>query len=229
MKKRGSMSAAEFAGQLNREPAYQAKLAAQADQSARVRAAELALLERLGEMGYQVESLTDLVERYAPLPADLVQALLRHLATEDHPNVQEAVVRALAAARSVPAAPLIALFEGTSSEALRWAVANTLAEARPSEAAAWIQDAVHNEGYGRAREMLLLALARTSPPGRANVALASLLGSFPGHAALGLAESGTSAELPALEAAYGATSGWEHDQIGRTINLIRRREQETRD
>jgi len=56
-----------------------------------------------------------------------------------------------------------------------------------------------------------LAAARTNPPDTANPVLLRLLDELPGHAALGLAESGTLSELPALERAYKSTTGWERE------------------
>jgi HEAT repeat protein len=186
-------------------------------------------MARLAARGCAAKSLNELTERYAPLPEPLADALVDLLPSVDHPNVREGVVRALGARRTgFNVRPLLVLLEQTPSDSLRWAIANTLAEARPSDVASWVLQAVQDVRYGKAREMLALAAARTSAPAAANPVLVRLLAELPGHAALGLAESGTPKERPALRRAREQASGWEREQIGRTIDIITRRRQERR-
>ena len=74
--------------------------------------------------------------------------------------------------------------------------------------------------------MLTLAAARTNPPDVVNPVLVRLLDELPGHAALALAETGGPGEVEALRGAYQRATGWEREQIGRTINIIARRHEE---
>ena len=223
------VTAAEFMAQLRGDAEYQAKIDAQAAQTAQIEEAERAAMMRLAAQGYAANSLNELVERYAPMPGPLADALVDLLSSVDHPNVREGVVRALGATLAgFNVRPLLELFEQTPSDSLRWAIANTLAEARPSDVASWALQAVQDVRYGKAREMLALAAARTNAPDAANPVLVRLLAELPGHAALGLAESGTPKELPALRRAREQASGWEREQIGRTIDIIKRRRQEKR-
>src|SRR5713101_2077854 len=227
MKKNRPMTAEEFAAQLKADPAYQAKLEQQAAITARIQQAEGALMKALSAKGYSAASLDELVRKHAPLRRDLADALVESLQEVSDANVQEAVVRALGAAREeFDAAPLMDLFEQSDSATLRWAIANTLAEARPTKLGNWLIRAVQDNRYEKAREMLALAAARTNPPEVVNRVLVRLLDELPGHAALALAETGGPRELDALRRAYASATGWEREQIGRTMNMIERRNEE---
>ena len=226
MNKQGR-TAAEVAAELAKDKAYQAKLRAQEEWAAKVREEEARVMQFLTERGVGATSIDELVSTRAPLDKKIVDGLLAALATTSSVNVLEAIVRALgAAADPFDAAPLARLFEQTESEQLRWAIANTLALVRPAELRDWIVKAVRERRYGKAREMLALAVARTSPRRLANEVLVDLLGEMPGHAALGLAEIGGPEELEALQRAHSAAHGWEKEQIGRTISIITRRREE---
>jgi hypothetical protein len=219
-----SMTAAEFAAQLKQDPEYLAKQAEQAQRAAQAEGSERVAMQYLASHGYPANSFQDLLQRYSPIPEDLANALLDLLSEVDNPNVVESIVRALGATRSeLDPSPLIKLFEQTQSENLRWAIANTFAEARPRSAGEWILGALQQKSYGRAREMLALAAARTNTPDRVNPVIVQLLGELPGHAALALAESGTTAELPPLERAYANSRDWHRKELGRAIAVIRTR------
>jgi hypothetical protein len=225
--KKGKISAAELAAQLAADPQYQAKLRAQQAVSAEIGRAEQAVLGALANRGYRAASIQELLAKHTPLSRDLVEAILAVMQVTSESNVLERLVRALGAAREpFDARALTQLFERTDSEHLRWAIANTLAEVRPLKIHNWLLGAIRQPGYGRGREMLTLAVARTIPPKVANQVLVELLAEMPGHAALGLAESGGGDELGELELAYAAARGWEKEQIGRTIAIIKRRLQE---
>jgi hypothetical protein len=222
--KKKPLTAGELAAQLRQDPEYTAKVDKQARRTGDIVAAEKAATKYLENRGYPASSLSDLVNRYAPIQGELAAALVELLGTVKHPNVIESIVRALGATRyDLDPRPLIELFESSGSESLRWAIGNTIAEARPRGVGPWVLKALSNSTYGKSREMLALAAARTNPPDQANPVLLRLLDELPGHAALGLAESGTSSELPALERAYMSATGWEREQIGRTMAIIRRR------
>lgn len=222
--KKKPVTAADFAAELQQDREYVANQTQQARRVAETEAAEQAAIDYLASHGFVAASLSDLVQRYAPIRKDLAECLLDLLGKVEHPNVLESVVRALGAVRvEIDPSPLISLFERSKSETLRWAIANTLAEARLRVAGPWSLRAVRDRAYGKAREMLALAVARTNPPELANPVLTEFLGDFAGHAAMALAESGTTAELPALERAYASASGWQREEIGRAMTVIRRR------
>lgn len=221
-------SAADFLAELNADPEHVARRSAQEDarvlREAEIQTVTRSLLEALAARGYPIATLDDLPARYAPLPESVVGVVLEKLLEIHDPGVQEQLVRALGAA-AVPfdGAPLVRLFEATESEAVRYAVANTLAQANPRGIAEWALQAVRNAEYGAAREMLALAVARHAAPDQANPVLLGLLDELPGHAALALAESGRAREMEMLEAKHAEASGWVRKEIGRAVSVIRRR------
>jgi hypothetical protein len=224
VKKRQTLTAAEFAAQLAANPEYQAGLAAQQQRAAAIEAEAQPVVADLRAAGYAVNSIGDLRRSYGPLPPAAVQILLRWLPRISPSPLQDAIVRDLAyVTEAFDVRPLLLLFEETSSESLRWAIANTLAELRPLDARGWIIAALQNREYGRAREMLPLTLARIAPRELANPILLEHLDEMPGHIALGLAESGGLPEAAVLRRKAAGETGWIRKEIQRAIRKIERR------
>ncbi|MCU0649590.1 MAG: hypothetical protein MUF00_16475 [Gemmatimonadaceae bacterium] len=231
MTKRKAKSAADFLAELSADKGYSTEQNARQEERIRreqyLRALTRPLLDELSAAGFPVDSLDSLVPRHAPLPASITGLLLRHLPIIDEVAIQTQLVRALGvSATPLPAEPLVRVFRETHSDALRYAIANTLACTEVRDVGAWLLSAVRNREYRTARQMLVLALARRVQPSQANPILLELLDEMPGHVALALAESGGVAELSALEHRYTSTAGWEKKEIGKAISVIRRRAQE---
>jgi hypothetical protein len=225
VKKRQTLTAAEFAAQLATNPEYQAGIAAQAARAAAIEAEAQPIVADLRAAGFSVSSVGELRLRYMPLPGTAVGILLRWLPRVTAAPLQDAIARDLAnVTEPFNVQPLIALFERTSSESLRWSIANTLAELRPLDARGWIIQALERPEYGRAREMLLLALARIAPRDVANPVLLRHLDEMPGHVALGLAESGGMAEAEALRHKATREKGWVRKELQRAIRRIEKRD-----
>jgi hypothetical protein len=187
-------------------------------------AAENAVLAALANAGFYAPSIDALAHAYPRIPPQAAAVLLGQLDSLQDLRTLEMVVRVLALAKDdFDPAPMLSLFERTTSEFLRWAISNTLAEARPRRAAEWIARAIRDQSLGQAREMLGLALARTNPPAGAIPLLIEFLGDLPGHAALGLAECGTPSELPALAHAAERLTGWQKRGVLRAIARIEKR------
>ena len=228
MTKRQEMSAAQFMAELDSDPESVARRRVLEDSVAK-RSQQMALvlqpvLADLSDAGYESANLNDLVERYAPLPQDVAKILRRWLSQISEPTVKEQIVRSLAAsAERFPGTELVATFETATAESLRWAIANTMAESRPSGLERWLAGALSNEHYGKAREMLLVAAARLLSPVEANMLILPFLRRMPLHAAKALAESGGLNELAVLEERLGVTKGMEHKEIERAIRKIRKR------
>ncbi len=221
------MTAEEFMAKLRGDPAYMAKLDAQENRAAEVEAVEREVMSALAGRGYSAVNLKELQDRFAPFPTSLANALVEILHSVTQTNVRESIVRALGVSRGdFDVLPLAKLYDETDSPSIRWAIANTLAELRPTALASWLLERAQDRRLGKAREMLPLAVARTSPRTIANPILVRLLADLPGHAALGLAESGGPEELAALKQAYKKAHGWEREQIGRAVAIIERRAQE---
>lgn len=222
------ITAEELMAQLERDPAYVKRQAELAD-AHELREAEIALamrplLQRLAEQGYEVSDLRELVLRHAPLAPKVVDTLLEWLPKIEDGAIKEHIVRALGAAGApFPGESLAELFDRSTSEGLRWAIANTIAEARPGGITDWVLERARDPATGKAREMLALAVARLAPPEVANAALLRMLDDLPGHVALALAEIGGPYEATVLEAKSAATRGWVKREIEAAIRAIRRR------
>ncbi len=228
MKRRKGMTAEELMAQLQMDPGYVQRQAERADarelREAEVASATRPLRERLAEQGYEVSRLDQLVPEYGPLAPEVVRTLLEWLPTSEDLAVQEQIVRALAASSSqFPGEKLAKLFDETGSETFRWAIANTIAEARPDGITDWALERLQQPSTGKAREMLTLAVARLAPPEVANPILLGLLDDLTGHVAMALAESGGPEEAAALERLSSGTDGWVKQEIVKAVHSIRRR------
>lgn len=144
-KYKGPMTAAELMARLQADPEYQQRMA-QKDQALqeRIEANRKAFkpcLEELHRLGFAGESLEAIVKTYSPLPGPAVKVLLSFLGTLTDPRHIESVVRALgAAAAPFDGRPLARCFESTDDEALKWAIANTIALARPHSIEDWLSE-----------------------------------------------------------------------------------------
>jgi hypothetical protein len=93
------------------------------------------------------------------------------------------------------------------------AIANTIAEARPTGITDWLLHVVQDPAYGEARQMLPLAVARMVSPQTANDVLLSIYDQLPGHVALSLGESGGERELKFLRDKRDRYKGWIRKEI----------------
>jgi HEAT repeat protein len=222
--KNRKLTAAEFAAELEKDPAYQAKLAKQRERASQIEATERLVLNELAAVGFSVDSLADLRLHHLPLPPEIVSVLLTWLPRLEEPAVQEAIARDLAQVQEpFDVTPLLELFERTASESVRWAIANTIAELRPLDSRDWVIRALERRDFGRSREMLPLALARIAPSNVANRVLRAHLDEMPGHVALGLAESGGPEELEVLRQKAQDSKGWVRKELQRAIKKIEKR------
>jgi hypothetical protein len=182
------------------------------------------VLEDLAGAGLRVDSIEDLLAHHAPLSPAVVRILLAWLPRVLHEQVQEMLIRALAAAREpFDGRALAILFDVTASHANKWAVANTMAEARPRDITGWLVARTQDPSSGSAREMLVLALARIAPRSISIPILLSMIEELPGHVADALAEVGGPDELTWLRRVCGQTRGWQRKAVQRAIRQIERR------
>jgi HEAT repeat protein len=126
------------------------------------------LIEELESQGFLVSHVADLFNQKLAY-RNAIPTLIRWLPLISNRDAKEDVVRALSVrwARPSAAGPLIAEFEQTSTKdelGLRWAIANALAvvagEAQFETIARWASD----PDYGRARQMLVIALGHIADP-----------------------------------------------------------------
>jgi hypothetical protein len=98
-----------------------------------------------------------------------------------------------------------------------------LAEAQPIGLESWLAQAIGNPAYGKAREMLALAVARHVPREEAIPILLDVLEDLPGHVAMALGKIGDVRVLEALESQRAVTSGWTRKEIDKAMRSIERR------
>jgi hypothetical protein len=165
--------------ELQRDPEYIARMR-QREQQQRVsienylRAAEPVLRE-LGAKGFPVSTIGELRQSKAEYRA-AVPILLHWLSRVSDPQVKEDIVRTLSVPWAKPdAAPaLIEEFRKAESEGIRWAIANGLEVTADDTVFGELARLVQDKGYGRAREMLVLALGNMQDPCAVTVLMALL-------------------------------------------------------
>jgi hypothetical protein len=223
-----TITAAELLARLNRNPKYREREVNRAREEAlnvaRSQKLGAPILQDLGAIGVTPSSLDRLAHEYAPFSEDVVKVLLNWIPRAMDPDIQESLIRSLgAAAVRFDGRPLIEAFENTRSDGLRWAIANTIAEARPTGLTNWLVGAVQDPSYGDARQMLCLAVARLASLQVANDVLVAVFDQLPGHVAMALAESGGKRELKFLRENRTRYKGWIRKEIDKAVRLIAKR------
>jgi HEAT repeat protein len=136
------------------------------------------VIDELRAQGYPVDAVADLLNKRLRY-ADAIPTLLRWLPRVKDPAVKEDIVRALSVpwARPAAASPLIHEFVKAPNDSelgLRWTIANALAVVADDSVFDDVVALLRNPEYGRAREMLALALANMKTPRAADVLVAAL-------------------------------------------------------
>ena len=145
-KDRAYIPAAEVKASQANDPDYLAMRARKDEKFRKLREkyAELErpLLERLRLQGYQADSISDLIKRYAPLPSALVEIVLTSIDECADDVTKEWMIRALAAAgQPFDGRKLCELYDRTNNIQLKWAIANTIASSKPHSIDDWLEKA----------------------------------------------------------------------------------------
>ena len=145
MKSRRPITAAELMAKLKADPEFQQREAAKdrARDERRKALDELLkpFLSELHALGLHGDSLHEIVKAHSPIPAEGVDILLSALAALSDPRQLESVVRALGAAETIfDGRPLVRCFEATNDDALKWAIANTIALTHPHSIDDWLSE-----------------------------------------------------------------------------------------
>lgn len=188
------------------------------------------LLEELAGVGYEVESVAELRSSGARYPR-AVPVLLKWLGRGDVAFEKEEIVRALSVpwARAEALGPLIELFrsvprggeEEEEEELLRWAIGNALEvlwdDARFDDLVALARD----ESLGKAREMVVLGIARSKNM-LAGEVLIELLGDpvVSGHAVKALRKMKVPSARPALELMLDDSRAWVRKEAQRALAVL---------
>jgi len=190
-------SAAELMAELNADPGYVARMRQWERQRAEnvavyQRAAE-PILRELAAAGFKVQSVGELRHTGAEYPA-AIPILVRWLPIIENEQVKEDLVRTLSVPWATPEAvlALIAEFQradGQQRDGLRWAIANGLAVTADDRVFDQLVELVTDRNYGKAREMLALALGNCRNPRAVEVLIALLADEqVVGHAVMALGQ-----------------------------------------
>jgi HEAT repeat protein len=174
------------------------------------------LLGELAEAGFPVGSLTELRtsgQRYRAA----VPVLLRWLPLVSDRNLKEDLVRALSVpwARPVAARPLLDEFDRVemsddpTGTGLRWAIGNALSIVADDSVFDELVRIVENRAFGKARQMVVIALGRS----KRREAVPVLIGlldddDVSGHAVKALAKLRSHDARPALERMVNDPRSW---------------------
>jgi len=167
MSKRGPKAAGEFMEELQADPEWRASQAEKerrdAEQDEWYAEQEAPVVAALAEVGVEVESVWDLVNRKDDHYADAVPVLVEHLQDESYPDrVREGIARSLSFRKAAPAWPvIIELYRSTTEsfdlqQGLAAAMAGTVTDETVDELVA----EAHREEHGESRLLLLLGLKR---------------------------------------------------------------------
>lgn len=210
-------SAAELMAELNADPDYVARLREreqrQAQNAESYQLAAAPMLRELVTAGYGVKSLSELGQPGTG-NAEVVPILVSWLSRVANPQVKEDLVRTLSVPWAAPAAvpALIAEFkkaDGPQATGLRWAIANGLAVTADDAVFEEIAALAKNEVFGKAREMLVLALGNCRDP-RAVDVLVGLLDNevVAGHAVMALGKLKSKTAKPRIQELLSHRTAW---------------------
>jgi HEAT repeat protein len=184
------------------------------------------ILADLRRIGYDVETLGQLPSRGRRL-RDAVPILLEWLPRVTDPGVRESLVRALSVREARPAAigPLVREFEETENDMHRWAVGNALEVVADDRAFDDLERIVREPRYGKAREMVVMALGNMKK--RRDDALRLLTellddDELAQHALLGLEKLGDPRAIPAVERMTEHEDRWLRTCAKKTLEKLRR-------
>jgi len=185
------------------------------------RAAE-PVLKELGARGFRVNTIGELRQSNAEYRA-AVPILLHWLSRISDPQVKEDIVRTLSVPWAKPAAApaLIEEFRKAESGEIRWAIANGLAVIADDAVFEELAELVYDKGYGKAREMLALALGNMQDS-RAVIVLMDLLNDeqVMGHAVMALGKLKASAARVRLKELTDHPTDWVRKEARKALASI---------
>ena len=224
------LTAAELMNQLEQDPAYVARMKAKKkEHEERVEntAAQTApILRDLADLGYAVRSLDDLrisKKEYR----EAIPVLIKWLTQIGNAKVKDSIIRTLSVPWSKPEATpvLIKEFELASSlenSGLKWTIANALAVVADDSVLDKIITLARNPQHGKAREMLVLALANMKNE-RAKSVLISLLKDEDvcGYAIMALGKLGASSAASEIEPFLAHPKDWVREEARKALVLLK--------
>jgi hypothetical protein len=215
--------------ELQKDPEYVARMQQrerqQQESTASHRQAMEPLLKELAAKGFRVRSLVELREGGSNYGA-AVPVLLQWLPRISDRHAKEDIVRTLSVPWAKPeAAPLlIREFKAANDptgDGLRWAIANGLAVVADDAVFEDLLHLVQDKQYGKAREMLVVALGNMKDP-RAVTVLMNLLDDeqVVGHAVMALGKLKAPAARERLKELMQHTTEWVREEARKAVAAI---------
>ena len=200
------------------------------DDSGRER--DLALIIRaLRDIGLPVQSSDDLTNTSRPYP-EAIPVLVDLLSRSLHPDAIEVIVRSLTVreARGIAGKALLRKFVEFGHKdiesrigGLQWSIGNALSVVADDGLSEELLHVVSDRSYGRTREMIAIALARSKDPRTVEV-LVNLLKNdeIPGHAIIALGKVKAAEARPFIERYLTHTHAWVRTEARRALAKIDR-------
>lgn len=185
------------------------------------------ILEELGEAGLHVEWISDLYARRLQYK-EAIPILLRWLPRTVNNDVKEAIVRALSVPWAKPdaATALVREFRNLppgEAPGLQWAIGNALAVVADDSVASDLEDMIRDARYGKAREMLVVALGNMKEP-RAQETLLQLLSddALAGYAIMSLGKLRARKAAPMIKRFENHPQAWIRREAKKALAKIER-------
>jgi hypothetical protein len=219
-------SAADLTAELQEDPEYQASMRLREQEQRRnvesyAKAAE-PVLRDLEASGFRMSSVGEL--RWQRSRYDTaIPALLRWLPRISDRHVKEDIIRTLSVPWAKPAAgpALIDEFKKAEDSGIQWAIANGLEVVADDSLFEELVELVQDKRYGKAREMLAVALGNMKDP-RAIGVLMGLLDDEDviGHAVIGLGRLRAPAARQRLEALTSYPKDWVQEEAKKALAAL---------
>ncbi len=183
------------------------------------------VLENLAAAGYKLEWVSDLYTKHLNYKS-AIPILLEWLPRTQNVDLKEEIVRALSVSWAKPVASnaLLAEFrklKQANNDRLRWAIANALSVVADDSVSAEIVELIQDLQYGKAREMLALALGNMKEPYVQDV-LINLLDDdeIVGHVVIALGRLKSKKAKPYIEPLLAHPKAWVRREAMRALKKI---------
>lgn len=182
-------------------------------------------LTALSDAGFPVSSVAAIRDQYDSLPSGLAALLLEWIPRLEDRRLQESVAWALLAARSgtLDGAVLAELFDATTNDDLKRAIASVIHQTRPQNIDEWLLAVVRDRRSGASRNLLAAAVAKMLPPERAVPALLEVFQDAPLAAVHPLGKVGDGRVGDILAEALPTATGPLRRELRQAIARIERR------
>lgn len=229
MSKQSGKTAEEFLKELSGDLEYRRRVAKREREGlargAAISEAEAPVVADLVNAGFPVESVWDLFNKRLNY-REAIPILLEWLPKISNQGAKEGIVRALSVKWAKPdAAPLLVRefhrVEEPSGGSLRWAIGNALEVVADDTVFDDLVEIVQDSSYGRARQMIAVALGKMKDPRAVDVLLGLLDDEeVTGHAIMALGRLGAQEARPAIEGCLSHPKPWVRKEAKKALAKI---------